>query len=161
MEPEVNVIDIIKEIREDIAARGYSDDVASFNITASSEQEDAEFELYSLETNLADYGATCIINTHPVITSSGGLFGRVIVFVKRLIRKCINFHITPIVWDVNQSNHKSLEMFRQLRNASKFHTEFDERLARIELELKRTNQRIVEENERLKNLLDMNGEKIL
>jgi len=157
---EVNVSEILEEIRADIAVRGYTDDASSFNTIETLDHEDSKFDLYLLETNLADYSALSTINTHRLITSSGGLFGRLIVFVKRIVRKSMNFHITPIVWDVNQLNHKSLEMFRQLRNAAKIQNEFDERLARIEFELKRTNQRIVEENKSLRNLLDMSGVKL-
>ena len=160
MVSEVNVSEILEEIRADIAVRGYTDDASSFNTIETLDHEDSKFDLYLLETNLADYSALSTINTHRLITSSGGLFGRLIVFVKRIVRKSMNFHITPIVWDVNQLNHKSLEMFRQLRNAAKIQNEFDERLARIEFELKRTNQRIVEENKSLRNLLDMSGVKL-
>jgi len=160
VESEVNVSEILEEIRADIAARGYTGDAASFNSIASLDHEDSKFDLYLLETNLADYSALSTINTHRLITSSGGLFGRLIVFVKRIVRKSMNFHVTPIVWDVNQLNHKSLEMFRQLRNAAKVQNEFDERLALIELELRRTNKRIVEENIKLRDLLYKNGVKI-
>jgi len=160
METEINVSEILEEIRADIAARGYTDDAASFNTTASLESEDTEFDLYVLEANLANYGAMCTFNSHPEITSSGGLFGRLTIFMKRVIRKCINFHITPILWDANQLNYKSLDMFKQLRNAAKIQNEFDERLALIELELKRASQRVIQENKKLKDLLDSNGVKI-
>ena len=158
MESEVNVIEIIEEIRADITAKGYTDDAPSFNNTMRSfEQEDSDFDLHILEANLAEYGVSHTINTHPVIASNNGLFGRLAIFVKRIIRKCINFHVTPIVWDVNQLNYRALEMFRQLRNAAKIQNEFDYRLARLELDLNRTNQRLDEENKKLKYLLDKNG----
>lgn len=137
---EIDIEKIMEEIRAGIVAEGHVDDVAPFNINL-------------LESALAHYHASSSLNPHPTIRSNGGNIGRLLVFVKRVIRKCINFHITPIVLEINNSSHRNLEVMQCLRNFVKAQLESGERLDYIEFELNNDKNRSLLLEEKLSDLV--------
>jgi hypothetical protein len=160
----VNIEQIMQEIRADIVAKGYKNDIVPFEQNNICSDIEADFDMNLFENALNKFEIICSVNTHPAISSRGGVAGRLSAFVKRVLRKCINFHITPIVWSINEINNKSLEMFRHTRNFIKGQSATDERLTLLELELsraiKKNNvlmeqkiEKLTEENKMLKKLL--------
>jgi len=160
----IDIEEIMNEIRADIAMRGYRDDTVPFESINICSDDIKEFDLLSLENALASYGDMCSISTPPVMNSYRGVKGKLSVFVKRIIRKCINFQIAPIVWAINQSNQESLKVFRQLRDATRAQAVIDDRLALLEIEFnrefKKNNvlmeqkiEKLTEENKVLRKLL--------
>jgi len=161
----VDIEQIMNEIRANIAAKGYKDEILPFEPMNITLENEIEFDLQVLENAIAAYAAVNYINSHPAVSSQGGIRGKFTTFIKKVIRKMINFHITPIVWQINQCNSKALEIFIQTRDSIKYQGELDERLTLLELEFNRSikkNYMLMEqkldelskENSMLKNLLE-------
>ena len=135
----IDIEKIMDKIRADIAARGFADDCLSFDEIKFGEYgylEDISFDLQDLEYQLTDYAKVCNISPYHEIRSRGGVFGKLIILFKRLVRKCINFYVTPIVHEINGSNRFVLEMFKSCRDIAKRYRLEEERVDAIELEVK-------------------------
>ena len=114
---EIDVSRIMRDIRADIAAKGYVDDTPEFNrIEKSGLKTTNEFDLRILNDNIALLEDSWNIAPFQVIGTRKGILGRVILFIKMIIRKCIDFHVTPIVLDQNEYNRVLLDSIRLIRD---------------------------------------------
>jgi O-antigen chain-terminating methyltransferase len=55
------------------------------------------------------------IQIYGPIYSRSGIVGRFIIFIKRIIRKCISFYLVPIIVNQNTFNQAVLDAFIQLQ----------------------------------------------
>jgi O-antigen chain-terminating methyltransferase len=119
MMPDIKTIDIEKimeEIRADIAAKGLTDDIPEFGSFSLPQEEASEFNMNILEDTIERLGFCWKIESDHEIRSRPGLAGRLIIFVKRIIRKCIRFYMLPVILEQNEVNKTVLDSLVQLEN---------------------------------------------
>ena len=98
---EVNVEDIMNEIRAEIREKGYTSDVLSFKelMSVSPSYSQAGSAVYDLQ------GTVIYINDSYSVAESVPVTGNVIVrFIKKIIRKLLRFYVKPIVMSQNEFN---------------------------------------------------------
>lgn len=105
--PRINVERIMAEIRRDIKEKGYKNEIPPFSdvpvhllfceMTHSGSLEE-NLKILRVHSKVAAY--------RPLKSNSalGPVFGTIIVFVKRVIRKLTLFFVAPIVADQNENN---------------------------------------------------------
>ena len=136
MSKEINVENIMNEIRADIKKRGLTDDALPFDSVSEHDvMRRTDFDMNALEMALSKYAMTCKIDPYPpILKSKGGLLGSFQVLFKKVIRKCVNFHVTPIVLAINDSNNENLENLKQIRDLAKIQaTKEEQEIVSIEL----------------------------
>lgn len=92
----INIEDIMKQIRKKIKDKGIVDEEIEFNKCSS--EEDLLPEYLSVVNN------TCNVISDKVITSHRRGMGKIIVCIKRAIRKSIHWYTQPIVDQQNEFN---------------------------------------------------------
>ena len=99
----INVEEIMEEIRRDIKEKGYQNDDISFSDVPLSGKY-----LTMDNSNLAAQKIMLLQARYNVFAyrplASNRSFGALIVFIKKVIRKMIKFYIEPIVSDQNDVN---------------------------------------------------------
>lgn len=103
---EINIEEIMNEIRADIAAKGYTRDTLSFDDVVLDDDcmkcnqfDKIEFsqELYVLNHNWE-------VKAYRQFENNRGIVGKLRNFFKKIIRKTVKFYIEPIVTDQNRYN---------------------------------------------------------
>ena len=109
----INVEDIMKEIREEIAQKGYTDENIDFeNITGNVKAVlgvKTDFSSYELEHALNDAANQHKIEYYRMIPK-GGLKS----FIQRSIRKVLKFMLVPMIDQQNQYNYQMIVCMRQM-----------------------------------------------
>lgn len=97
----INIEAIMKEIREEIEAAGYTDSMLSFDDVALDDAnfQFATFSKSDFKREVSDLNQRWSIQTYRNLGTSG--FGG---FIKKVIRKCIRFYVDPVVEDQNRFN---------------------------------------------------------
>ena len=113
---EINIEDIMKEIRSDIAAKGYTRDALSFDDVVLDDDcmkydhfDKIEFsqELYVLNHNWD-------VKAYRQFENNGGIAGKFKNFFKKSIRKMVKFYVEPIVTDQNRYNASTIRSLNLL-----------------------------------------------
>lgn len=97
---QINVEEIMEQIREDIKKKGYTADMLSFDDIPLHNEPD-------LDTIERMSGTFFLEWRRPV---PSGIIG----FIKRVIRKCVGFIIAPITDDQTKYNRDVLSAFQEL-----------------------------------------------
>lgn len=100
---KVSIDKIMTEIRRDITAKHNSGELGSFR----------EFGDGLFEENLDVLSSKYILTVYRPLNSERVL-GRIIVFFRKIIRKCISFYIVPIATDQSENNRLMVECIQQL-----------------------------------------------
>ena len=109
----VDIVKIIEEIRQEIRDKGYkNEDIPFSDIPLSGVQipvtnTENYFHNLRLLRDLHDVRAT-----KPL--ESKRLFGPIIIFFKKIIRRCIAFYVEPIVVEQNLVNRLSVSCIIEL-----------------------------------------------
>jgi len=138
---EIDIEKIMDEIRADIEARGFVDDCVPFDAIDLNELKPLEsvpFNLQTMELELSRFLAVANINPYREIGAKRGLIGKLSRSFKKMVQRCINFHITPIVWDITASNNQALEFMRCCRDFAKQQIDEEVRLDTMEHEINYT-----------------------
>lgn len=144
-ENKINVGEIMAEIRRDIKEKGYKNEAPPFSDTpihllfcemAHSGALEENLKILRVHSNVAAY--------RPLKSNNalGPVFGAMIVFVKRVIRKLTLFFVAPIVADQNENNRVSVSCLQDLY--------LDMNAMRLRI------QALEEENMRIKKELETN-----
>jgi hypothetical protein len=94
---------LIADIKQDITDKGYKNDVVTFADVRSATLFGEICRSDSLEESIWALYSNIIVSTTWVMKSNR-IFGSLIVFVKRCIRKSLQFIIRPIVTQQNEVN---------------------------------------------------------
>lgn len=120
MAQEINVVEIMQEIKRDIENKQLSDKIISFediplprNIQL--ENDDMNFNLDDLRNNLSYLNYNYYVQAYRQLHSRP-IVGGLIIFVKKILRKCIKFYIEPIVTDQNEINASIVRCMNQINN---------------------------------------------
>lgn len=114
---KVNIEEIMEQIRKDIEQKGYKDDILDFDdmIVSTGNLEDNEY----FSTDLLDKDIE-YVNQHwniPIYNSLNS--DKAISFIKKVIRKSIQFFVVPIAENQNEFNAsivRCLNMIKQFIN---------------------------------------------
>lgn len=98
---KIDVEKIMEEIREDIRIKGYTNDMLSFNDVIIEPQigVNTGFDKVKFNEELYELNNYWNIASNHVITGN-----KIVLLIKRIIRKCIRFHINPIIEEQNRFN---------------------------------------------------------
>lgn len=152
---EINVQEIMDEIRQEISDHGFTNDQLSFTDVPVSDQED------SLVSDSATYSSQNFLNAahqmhltakvelwHPLYGNS------LLQFIKKVIRRLVRPVLLPVIEDQNSNNQASvsaiLEVGSYLRENDKAIKQLREKIEQMEKRL----AAIEKENEKLKNQLE-------
>lgn len=110
---ELNVEKIMEEIRNEIKVKGYTDDMLSFNdITTENFNSNIEkFEQNRFNEELFNLNSIWNVNPNRGIEKKKGIKGKCITLFKKIIRKCIRFYLSPIVFEQNSFNATTVRLF--------------------------------------------------
>lgn len=113
---ELNVEKIMEEIRSEIKAKGYTNDMLSFrDITPDEEGVSVEkFEKVRFNEELYNVNMRWNINANCEIERKTGLKGKCVTLFKMFIRKCIRFYLSIIVMDQVAFNATTVRLFNLL-----------------------------------------------
>ena len=92
---QINVEEIMVEIRKEIDEKGYRNETVLFS--------EIPLNTGSYEDNLGALHDRYTVATYRVLESKGAL-GAIKVFFRKIIRKLIRFYVDPIVFDQNEIN---------------------------------------------------------
>lgn len=143
---ELNVEKIMEEIRSEIAGKGYTNDMLSFNdIIADDTGVNVEkFERVRFHEELFNLNMLWNIDPNRGIEDKPGVKGKCVTLFKKLIRKCIRFYLSPIVWEQDTFNATSVRLFNLLNLYMEENTKLLEKISKLEDEQavleKRVNQ---------------------
>jgi len=100
---QVNVEEIMTEIRREIKEKGYKDKDILFADIPINSLDGGITHSGVLEVNLRMLNSRYAIAAYrPLITKRA--LGFIVIFIKKIIRKMTKFYIEPIVADQNESN---------------------------------------------------------
>ena len=108
---EINIEDIMKEIRSDIKAKGYTNDLLSFDeaIIDSSDMNANNFDPEKFKEYLDTANHEWQISSYRILMGN-----KIIVFFKKCLRKLMYFFVDPIVDSQNGFNATEVRLFNQL-----------------------------------------------
>lgn len=97
----IDVENIMQEIRDDIKTKGYTNDMLSFNDMAvdTSDLVVPEFNMYDFNEEIKLLNRLWNVRANRPIVSNGTIRSNISTFVKKVIRKFIKFYIEPITTD--------------------------------------------------------------
>lgn len=142
----INIEDIMAEIREEIKNKGYTDEEIQFgDIILSTVATPYNMQAYKEELEKMA-GDRVVLSYRDVASDRPGI-GGIVTFFKKIMRKLVAFYIEPIVDDQNRFNEEAANLFAQAFN--KF-AEDDERISELEKELYDCKKRCMALEEMLK-----------
>lgn len=134
MNTEINIEEIMSEIRKNIRERGYDKEPLSFEDIVLSEpavQGDNNFSMTEFLTEL-NYMNRNYNNSLNVPVESRSSIG---VFVKKVIRKCTRFIVFPIVNFQNAFNVSNVRCINQLKAYITLLEDYTRRIEQLEKEV--------------------------
>lgn len=153
---EINVEEIMQELKAEIAKRSYTDKILSFddvgdftgigqasgNINAYSfEEMTRQCNNVNAQYNVLEYR----------IYPSNGFANKVKTFIKKALRKPIRFYINPIVHDQNEFNSSVTRCINQMRlymaenqDLKKQVHELSEQVKKLQSQIKNSNHQMEE-----------------
>ena len=110
-ENNINVEEIMKQIKADINAKGYTNDLLSFDdvVVDVSSMNVVKFDKLQFKEDL--YVANHEWNVNPYRPLQGG---RIRVFIRKVIRKLVYFFVEPIVMAQDGFNASIVRMMNQM-----------------------------------------------
>lgn len=135
MNNEINIEEIMKEIRQNIKDRGYDKEPLSFEDVEISKAAIQSEGVYNAEEFLheIDYLNHNWCNSYMVPISSSN---PAVVFIKKVIRKLTNFIIFPIVNFQNAYNASNVKCMNQMKEYIAEMESYKNKIAQLEEELK-------------------------
>ena len=142
----INIEDIMAEIREEICRKGYKDEEIQFNdIILSSVATPYNMQAYKEE--LEKMSCDRMVLSYRDISSDRPGLGFIFTFFKKIARRLVAFYVEPIVGDQTKFNEEAVNLFAQALN--KF-AEDDEKISELERQLYDCKKRCMALEEMLK-----------
>lgn len=147
---QINIEQIMKEIRADIKARNLKDNASDFSeITCMLEGSDIPFDMDEYIDDIEQLSDGNVVLSYRDVSSSRKLIGPVITLIKKVLRKFMCFYIEPIVDDQNRFNVISTRVLSQTVRRYK---DEDDRIKELEKELENCQKVIKELEKRIKKV---------
>ena len=102
---QINIEDIMQEIRAEIRAKGYEDNEIPFSdIACLVGGTEVPFDLKDYLDDISMMDESRTVLAYRDISSTRKGVGKLITFVKKVIRKMVCFYVEPLVDDQNRFN---------------------------------------------------------
>lgn len=113
---ELNVEKIMEEIRTEIKEKGYTNDMLSFSDITSEDIEIGveKFDWVKFNEELFNLNTGWNINPNRGIEKKPGLKGLCATLFKKLVRKCIRFYISSIVFEQDAFNATAVRLLNMV-----------------------------------------------
>ena len=150
---EINIEEIMQQIRAEIKEKGYTNDMLSFNdiVADSVEMNVDKFDKVLFNEEIYSLNSFWNIQTEHALVSAGALKTKLSVFIKKVIRKLIRFYIIPIVSEQNTFN---ANVVRTMNLVNCYITE-NERLSETVTINQEQIEKLVQENNELKKKVEL------
>ena len=151
----LNVEEIMKEIRQTIDQKGYRKIPLSFEdipigLGVSSE---GPFDKNRMDECLRVMNNQFSVITYRVLEPGPRKFGKLIVFMKKVVRNLVRYYVDTIVEQQNEFNRTTVQFATEIANyINDNHTSQDE--MRVQVDLLKEVRLLRQENEALKVRLD-------
>lgn len=154
---EINIEEIMNQIREEIKEKGYTNDMLSFHDTLVAEDGTASgFDKVQLNQEILT--ANQIWN-NPAYRPLG--CGGIKAFFKKAIRKCTKFYVEPIVNDQNTFNAVIVRSLNQISAYMDMNTAISDKIDTLEFKMEHDFKKSQEKSVRTINDAAKNTEKII
>lgn len=113
---DINIEKIMEEIRNEIKDKGYTNDMLSFNDVQvdSTDVNVNKFDKVVFNEELYTLNTLWNIQLYHNLGDAKGIKSKIIVFIKRVIRKCVKFYIEPIINEQSTFNATAVRTFNLL-----------------------------------------------
>ena len=136
---QINIEDIMQEIRAEIREKGYADNEIPFS--------DIACLVGGTEVPIAMMDESRTVLAYRDISSTRKGVGKLITFVKKVIRKMVCFYVEPLVDDQNRFNELTTKVVAQ---TVRRYNDDDARIEELEKKIYKCERRIRELEEELK-----------
>lgn len=145
---EINVEEIMEQIRREIKEKGYENDILSFDDVEADEgnvvlHDSFDEDVFTKEVMGLNHSWS--VQTYRDLGSRGP-----VGFVKKVIRKCIRFYVDPVVEDQNQFNANLVRTVNLLNCYVREQNETINVLKKEIIELKKKNEELNDNQEKRK-----------
>lgn len=151
----VNVEEIMREIREEIDKKDYRKIPLSFEDIpiGLGESGAGPFDAKRMEECLYLMNTQSGVITYRVLEPGPRKFGKLIVFMKKVVRKLIRFYVDPVVEQQNEFNRTTAQFAAQIASYVNDKQKGQDQ-TRVQINLLKEVRLLQQENETLKNRLD-------
>ena len=145
---QINIEDIMQEIRAEIRAKGYEDNEIPFSdIACLVGGTEVPFDLKDYLDDISMMDESRTVLAYRDISSTRKGVGKLITFVKKVIRKMVCFYVEPLVDDQNRFNELTTRVVAQ---TVRRYNDDDARIEELEKKIYKCERRIRELEEELK-----------
>ena len=111
---QINIEDIMQEIRAEIRAKGYADNEIPFSdIACLVGGTEVPFDLKDYLDDISMMDESRTVLAYRDISSTRKGVGKLITFVKKVIRKMVCFYVEPLVDDQNRFNELTTRVWHR------------------------------------------------
>jgi hypothetical protein len=142
----INIEEIMNQIRQEIRDKGYKDEEILFDDVILSSVA-TPYNMQSYKEELEKMVQNRLVLSYRDVSSDRKVVGPILTFFKKLFRRMIAFYIEPIVDDQNLLNECSTTLYAQIFN--KF-AENEEKISELEKELYDCKKRCMALEDKLK-----------
>ena len=147
---QINIEDIMKQIRTEIREKGYVDNELQFSdIACLAGGSGVPFDMNQYKEEVESANESRLVLSYRDISSDRAGVGKIITIVKKIVRKVVCFYIEPIVDDQNRFNEFSTRIMTQ--SVSRFE-EDDQKIDELEKKLYDCEKKIRELESVIKNM---------
>ena len=143
---DVDIEKIMQEIRQEIDENGYDEKLIRFEDVSTVGLSDIEsFDMAQFEQVAVELPNQALVQTYWQLTSHRPVIGKLLVFMRKVIRKMVSFYIEPIV---EQQNAFNVTAARGMQYAVRFAQQ-----------VQQENELLASENQALRKLIsDLHGQ---
>ena len=139
---QINIEDIMQEIRAEIRAKGYEDNEIPFSdIACLVGGTEVPFDLKDYLDDISMMDESRTVLAYRDISSTRKGVGKLITFVKKVIRKMVCFYVEPLVDDQNRFNELTTRVVAQ---TVRRYNDDDARIEELEKKIYKCERRIRE-----------------
>lgn len=135
---DINVEDIMEEIRREIIEKGYTNDQLSF-----SDYNEVKKNSQTIDGCLEILSSSCYVQPHKMLPPEKGISGRLKRFIKRVIRKLVKFYVEPIVFEQNEFNSNTVMLMNLFHE---YIHKNNKKIETMEAEIERLTNKCLEAN---------------
>ena len=145
---QINIEDIMQEIRAEIREKGYADNEIPFSdIACLVGGTEVPFDMKDYLDDISMMDESRTVLAYRDISSTRKGVGKLITFVKKVIRKMVCFYVEPLVDDQNRFNELTTKVVAQ---TVRRYNDDDARIEELEKKIYKCERRIRELEEELK-----------
>ena len=148
---EINVSDIMEELKREIVKRGYTDklltfeDVGDFTGVGQASGKSHSYSFEELTRQCNNVNAQYNVLEYRIYPTNG-LGNKIKTIIKKALRKPIRFYINPIVHDQNEFNSSVTRCINQMRIYIAENQSLNEQVKKLNEQVKELQQQIKKNN---------------